>query len=188
MAKEFLKDRKQALEESFFARENEKLLERLRAEKGQKAAKESLSEVSGITSDEVLDKLSALGIEADTWAAVSIAPLVEVAWADGTMDEKERQAILAGAETHGIAQDSSSFALLEMWLCDPPKPDLLAAWHQYIHAACQALSFEGRLRLKTSILDGARDVAESAGGFLGFRSVSPAEERVLGRLEQAFDD
>ena len=75
-----------------------------------------------------------------------------------------------------------------MWLRDPPKPDLINAWRQYIHAACQTLSFEGKLRLQTRILGGARDVAESAGGFLGFRSVSPTEERVLSRLEQAFDE
>ena len=133
-------------------------------------------------------QLGGLGINASTIAALTLIPLIEVAWADGQMDEKERRAILAGAETHGIATDTSSFRLLEMWLSDPPKPDLLAAWHQYIHAACQTLSFEGKLRLRTSILEGARDVAESAGGFLGFRSVSPSEERALGRLEQSFDD
>jgi CRP-like cAMP-binding protein len=133
-------------------------------------------------------RLAGLGIDASTVAALTLIPLIEVAWADGKMEENERRAVLAGAETHGIATNSSSFRLLEMWLNDPPKPDLVAAWHQYIRAVCQTLSFEGKLRLQTSILGGARDVAESAGGFLGFRSVSPAEERVLSRLEQAFDE
>jgi predicted RND superfamily exporter protein len=133
-------------------------------------------------------QLSGLGIDASTLAALTLIPLIEVAWADGRMEENERRAVLAGAETHGISPGTASYRLLEMWLRDPPKPDLLAAWRQYIHAACQMLSFEGKLRLKTSIVDGARDVAESAGGFLGFRSVSASEERVLTRLEQAFDD
>ena len=133
-------------------------------------------------------RLAGLGIDASTIAALTLIPLIEVAWADGKMEENERSAVLAGAETHGIATNSSSFRLLEMWLNDPPKPDLVAAWGQYIHAACENLSFEGKLRLKSSLLGGARDVAESAGGFLGFRSVSPAEERVLSRLEQAFDE
>ncbi len=133
-------------------------------------------------------QLAGLGIDASTIAALTLIPLIEVAWADGKMEEKERRAILDGAEVHGIATNSSSFRLLEMWLKDPPKPDLVAAWRQYIRAACETLSFEGKLRLKTSIVGGARDVAESAGGFLGFRSVSPAEERVLTRLERAFDE
>lgn len=88
----------------------------------------------------------------------------------------------------GIDAGSSSARLLEMWLDDPPKPDLIAAWRQYIQTACQALSYEDKLQLKTSILDGARDVAESASGFLGFRSVSASEDRVLSRPEQAFDE
>ncbi len=133
-------------------------------------------------------QLVGLGIDTGTIAALTLIPLIEVAWADGKMEENERRAVLAGAEANGIATNSPSFRLLEMRLSDPPKPDLVAAWRQYIATACKALSFEGKLRLKSSILGGARNVAESAGGFLGFRSVSPAEERVLSRLEQAFDE
>ena len=132
--------------------------------------------------------LADLGIDPSTLAALTLIPLIEVAWADGKMEDGERSAVLAGAEAHGITTHSSSFRLLEMWLNDPPEPDLVAAWRQYIRAACETLSFEGKLRLKDSILGRARDVAESAGGFLGFRSVSPAEERVLSRLEQAFEE
>ena len=40
MAKDFLGDRKQALEESFFAKENAKLLDKLKAQKDKKAAKD----------------------------------------------------------------------------------------------------------------------------------------------------
>jgi predicted RND superfamily exporter protein/CRP-like cAMP-binding protein len=133
-------------------------------------------------------QLAGMGIDAGTVAALTLIPLIEVAWADGKMEENERRAVLAGAEAHGIATNSSSFRLLEMWLSDPPEPDLVAAWREYISAVCRTLSFEGKLRLKSSLIGGARDVAESAGGFLGFRSVSPAEEQVLSRLEQAFDE
>ena len=107
MATEFLGDRKKALEESFFARENAKNLERLKAERSTHEARETLAKVSGIESDEILEKLCALGVDADTWTAVSIAPLVEVAWADGKIDDAERQAVLSGAEANGVTSESS---------------------------------------------------------------------------------
>ena len=48
MSDEFLGDRKKALEESFFARENRKLLDRLRVEREKRAARRGLKELSGI--------------------------------------------------------------------------------------------------------------------------------------------
>ena len=91
MADEFLGDRKKALEESFFAKENAKLVERLRNRKLAEQAEQSLMQASGIRDTQILRKLVELGIEADTWAAISLVPLIEVAWADGNVDPKERR-------------------------------------------------------------------------------------------------
>jgi hypothetical protein len=44
------------------------------------------------------------------------------------------------------------------------------------------------MRLQSVIIGMARNVAEAAGGFLGFGSVSRSEERVLAELESAFQD
>ena len=54
MADDFLGDRKKALEESFFAKENAALLERLKVEEWAQATKAKLAEISGIQDDEVL--------------------------------------------------------------------------------------------------------------------------------------
>lgn len=188
MAKDFLEDRKQALEESFFAKENARLLERLKADRETKAAKQSLSEISGITSDEVLDKLCGLGIAADTWAAVAIAPLVEVAWADGRVEAAEREAVLSAAESNGIAASSPSYLLLENWLARRPDGRLLEVWGAFIVRLCAELGDQERNELKHQLLGRARNVAKAAGGFLGLgNKVSTEEEIVLAELSKAFD-
>ncbi len=188
MSKDFLGDRKQALEESFFAKENAKLLEKLKVEKGKKAAKESLSEISGITSDEVLEKLCELGIESDTWAAVSIAPMVEVAWADGKIEPAEREAVLSAAAVNGITASSPSYQLLESWLTRRPDGRLLEVWGAFIVRLCSELADHERSALKSQLLGSARNVAEAAGGFLGIgNKISREEEVVLAELSKAFD-
>jgi len=188
MADDFLGDRKKALEESFFAKENAKLLERMKAEKSKKAAVEGLAEISGIRDDAVLEQLVTLNIELDTWAAISLVPLVEVAWADGKIDDNERRAVLAAAEANGIFPSSPSYSLLESWLAHRPDARLLAAWGECIVDLCANLGDGEKAAVKTKVIGRAREVAKSAGGFLGLGAkISAEEEVILRELEKAFE-
>ena len=187
MSDEVLGDRRKALEESFFAKENARLLEKLKSEKSAGEAKEALAKISGIESDEMLDKLCALGIDAESWAAVSIAPMVEVAWADGKIDTAERKAVLAAAEANGLQNESSGIALLENWLDARPDKTLMEAWEALVVHLCEELNPTERDALKNQVMGRARDVANATGGFLGLGSkTSAVEEAVLVRLEKAF--
>jgi hypothetical protein len=189
MSKEFLGDRKKALEESFFARENAKLLEQLKAEHDTHETREALAKISGIESEEILEKLCALGINADTWTAVSIAPLVEVAWANGKVDDPERTAVLSAAENNGIGSGSPGYHLLESWLASRPDGRLLEIWGAFIVTLCAEMAPNERESLKNQILGRARSVAEATGGFLGLgNKISSEEEVILAELAKAFEN
>ena len=188
MPEDFLGDRRKALEESFFARENARLLDRLKVEKRTHDTRGALAQISGISNDAVLEKLCELGIEADTWIAVSVAPLVEVAWADGKIEDSEREAVLSGAEANGIGSSSPGYQLLESWLAHRPDGRLLEVWGEFIVGLCAELSEAERTELKNEILGRARSVAEAAGGFLGLgKRISTEEEVVLAELSKAFE-
>ena len=181
---EILRDRGRSLEDEFFRREDQRLMERLRTLSGAEATREALGKASGITKETVLDNLMELGIRAETVAALSIVPLVEVAWADGAVDAKERRAIVDRA---GVARDSTAGALLEAWLDRRPDPKLLTAWTQLVQAMSEQLGPDGAARLKTDLLDRARAVAAATGGLFGVGSkVSASEAAILAKLEAAF--
>ena len=186
MSDDFLGDRRMALEEAFFRKENEKQLTELRAELSAKKSKEELRTASGITDDEALDHLVALGVSGQTLAALSLVPLIHVAWADGKMDAREREAILMAATGKGIEPRSASYTLLAGWLEANPDPILFDAWRAYIKELASSLVPGQRGLLKSQILAFAQTVAESAGGFLGMKTVSAAEKTALAEIESAF--
>lgn len=187
MANKGMKERGRALEEAFFKKHHEAQLSKLRLLQQQEEAREALADASGISDVDLLERLAALGIRAETLAALTLIPLVEVAWADGKMEARERDAILRGAESSGIEPGSPSHGLLEIWTQDRPTAELLESWKQYIGALAKELSADQKWHLEERIVGRARSVAEAAGGFLGLGSkVSAAEEAMLAELEQAF--
>ena len=116
----FLEDRGRSLEEEFFHEQNTRSIEKLRQIKQMKESQQALAEVSGIANEDLLERLIKLNIEADTMTAVTLVPLVEVAWADGNLDEPEKQAILMAAEKAGFEKGAPSYELLESWLQRAP--------------------------------------------------------------------
>lgn len=183
----FLAERGKVLEEEFFHRENQRLLEQLRQIRNMEESKEALAEASGITEDALLQSLLDLHINAQTMAALALVPLIEVAWADDYLDEKEKQAILAAAHTSGLEKGQVAYKVLESWLTHKPKAHLLKTWEEYIRELRGQLSEEEQKSLKASVLGRAESVAEASGGYLGLGfKVSKTEAAMLETLAAAF--
>src|SRR5436190_4672740 len=96
-----------------------------------------------------LQSLVDLGLDAVTWAALSLAPLVEVAWADGAISPRERDAILAAAEEQGVTPGSPGRSLLESWLDTRPQASLFAAWGEYASVLASKLGAAERAALRS---------------------------------------
>lgn len=174
-------------EEEFFRREDAKLLEKLRALKNAETTRELLAKATGVSNAEVLDKLMSLKIGGETAAALTVLPFVEVAWADGEVDAKERAMLIEHAKTKGFTPGTTEYALLEEWLAKRPEPRFFAAWTELVHGLCERLDDKQRAELRTMLVERARSVASASGGVLGIRKVSDAESRMLAKLERVFD-
>jgi hypothetical protein len=183
-----LRDREKALEDQFFQRHNEELKQKLRDKRNRDDLEAELSRIKVFANAETLDRMIELGLNVHTWAAVSLVPLVEVAWADGKIDEKERMAVLTAAEANGVVPGSESHQLLTGWLEKKPDPRLLETWAGYVQQLCSRIPPAEQHALRDELVGRARHVAEAAGGFLGVgNKVSPSEAAVLEKLAAAFD-
>jgi hypothetical protein len=175
-----------SLEDAFFARENAKLLEQMRAKAERSQRRDSLRGVVGELDDASLDHLLELGIHAETLLALTLVPLARVAWADGSLDAKERAAIVRAADERGLTEGTPAHRMLATWLEVAPDAAMAQAWRNYVRGIWPKLSEAEREELRTRVLELSRGVAEAAGGFLGLGSkVSAAEAAVLAEIEAA---
>jgi hypothetical protein len=182
-----LKETARALEDSFFAKENERILKELRAASARENKKKEFREYLNVDNDEILDALVDLEVEPETLVAFTLVPLVEVAWADGQIQPKERDAIIKAAVERGVSEDSPTAQLLRNWLQTPPDPLLLEIWESYIAELKKSVGDSALAHMKSSVIGRAKAIAEAAGGFLGVASISAAEKKVLEELEWAFE-
>jgi tellurite resistance protein len=182
----FQTKRSKTLEDLFFLKQDEILMEDFHRMQAMKETKESLSKVSGIADDEILQKFVDLGIRPETLASLALVPLIEVAWADGSVEKEEKEAVLKAAGHLGFSKDSVDFSLLKQWLSHQPTEDLFHAWEHYMQGLCEVLTAPQKAALKKDLIGHARQVAQASGGFLGINTISKSEQAILDRLNSVF--
>lgn len=173
------------LEERFYNDLDQQLLSKLRAEQANTDTAEAIMRVAGINDQKLAEHIAGIGVTVETLTAFRLVPLVAVAWADDLMEENERYVILQAAEKSGIKQGDSAMDLLKAWTSKRPPSDLIDAWCEYAKSLSMSLSGEMRTVLKKEILEQVHTVAQSAGGVLGFGSVSKSEQTMINTIEKA---
>ncbi len=179
-----LKKQAKDLEETFFAKENERLLRELRQKAKTDEKRKALSAVVKAKDPKIIDHLLELGVGPESILAVGLVPLAAVSWADGRLDDKERKAILKAASERGVEPGSANYTMLEVWLKEKPGQKLMDAWKKYTRGIWEQLTKEEQVLMRVNLVGRAREVAEAAGGFLGISSISAQEEAVLKELEK----
>ena len=179
--------RGRVLEDEFFHRVDQKLMAELRAKMQAEADKQELQANCGFQDPSILDELVDLGIGSESIVGLSLVPLVQVAWADGKVDEAERQAVLRAAEENDCPAGSAGFQLLEHWLDTPLTAELVQAWKDYVNDLRERMSSESFATLGSDIRSRAGQVASAAGGILGMGKISAQEQAALAEIRDTFE-
>jgi len=179
-----LKKQAKDLEETFFAKENERLLRELRDKSKVDEKRKARQAVVKAKDPAIIDHLLELGVGPEAVLAVGLVPLAAVSWADGRLDDKERKAILKAASERGVEPGTANYTMLEVWLKEKPSQQLMDAWKKYARAIWEELTESEKVVMLESIVGKAREIAEAAGGFLGVASITPQEKALLEELEK----
>jgi hypothetical protein len=181
-------ERRKNLEDAFFKDRDQHLLKKMRTELETLEETKKLSHVSGIVDERVLKSLVQAGVRAETLAAVTLIPLIEVAWCDGTVTVEERDAVLNAGAKAGIHPDKAPYDLLRQWLENRPDARTFVAWKDYITEVSSLMPKDSLTEFKRSMVDRCTRVAEAAGGFLGLATISAKERAKIDEFGKAFGE
>src|SRR3954454_19321394 len=120
MDKGILSDREKAMEANYFRQQDARLLESLRNANKFDAMAEALRDGLQVDNPELLERVRAQGVDADSAAAFLLLPLVEVAWAEGSVSKKEQDTVVRIAHERGVAEGSPGEGRLLEWLRERP--------------------------------------------------------------------
>jgi len=185
MPDDIFKSREQAFEAVYFAKLDAELIEKSRQQRETAEARSNLASASGISDEALLDSILELGISPGNLEAMSLAPLICVAWANGTLDPEERAACLEAAAAEGIAKDSAGYLLFDGWLSQAPDKSLFDTWRQYMSGLMPHLDAPSQKQVRKDLLERATAIARAAGGVMGIGSISKKERAVLDEIEAA---
>ena len=141
-----------------------------------------LAEQLQVDNPELLRRVIALGVTLDTGPAFLLAPLVQVAWAEGNVTDRERDTVLRLAAARGVEVGSPAHAQLLKWLQERPANDLFDTAMEVIRGGLALLPQEEREERLKHIVQACHEVAEASGGLakvLGLGSGVSGEEEAL---------
>ncbi len=136
------------------------------------------------TSEDVAAEALELGFDRETARILHLVPIVQIAWADETIQDDERSQILAMAASAGITGGALEF--LELLLDQRPSDLFFERTNEVIS---HVLAGDSTGRQSEDLLAKARAVARASGGvlgLLGFSKVSSKEQAMLDQLERMF--
>ena len=182
MEKDIFKERGRGEEEAYFRNQDAKLIEKLRESARLEEIAVALAEKLQVDNPELLRRVMDLGVTLDTAPAFLLAPLVQVAWAEGEVTEREHKTVLRLAVARGVEERSPAHAQLLKWLQERPPDTLFDTATEVIKVGLSVLPpGEQEERIKR-IVQACQEVAEASGGLaklLGLGSGVSGEEEAL---------
>jgi hypothetical protein len=183
MDRDSFKERERAQEEGYFRAQDAKLIDKLREDARLEEIVMALAEHLRVDNPELLRRVIALGVTLDTGSAFLLAPLVQVAWAEGKVTDPERDTVLRIAGARGVEAGSPAHAQLLKWLQERPADNLFATAMEVIRGGLALLPPGEREERLKRLVQACHEVAQASGGLakvLGLGSgVSGQEEAVL---------
>ena len=172
------------MQEEFFSQKEAELIAKLHAAAAQAEKLQGLAQATGIANEEVLGILHDLGYTRETVSLLHLVPLVQVAWASGSVTAREREMVLRLSEFRGVERDSPAWQQLNQWLDERPPDQFFLTTLRLIRHLVDAEEVRSeRMLQRTNLISYCIRVATASRSFLGLGSkISPGEQQALNQI------
>src|SRR5688572_16934416 len=177
--KDAFADRGRSLEEEYFHRKEREVIDKMRVRAAAEDQRRRLGEKAGVADEDVLRDLQELGYTPETVMLLHLVPLIQTAWAEGGVSDKERALIVKAARSRGITEGTPCDQQLNMWLSQRPSDEMFEKSLRAIRTILQAQPADAREASENDLLSLATAIAAASGGIVGFHAVSAEERQIL---------
>ena len=187
MTKDIFRERERGEEQAYFRQHDAMLIAKLRQKAQFSEIAHALAEKLHADEPELLKRIQKLGVTLDTGAAFILAPLVEVAWADGEISHAARDTILQIAKQRGVTPESADYRQLLDWLAYRPSDEVFRTALEAIRIGLSVLPPAESEQRIASIIKACEDVAQAGGGitvFFKMEGISYAESAVIDAIRR----
>jgi hypothetical protein len=182
-----LHDRGRALEDAYFHKKDQELIEKLRQKAVAAEAQSALGASTGLTDPELLKELHELGFTAETVSLLPLVPVLQMAWAEGGVTPRERDLVESLATARGIAPGSPADAQLMDWLANRPSDRLFEGAVRLVRALMASGSGVVANLTARDLVQYCESVASASGGIFNLGKVTLEERQLLQSLAAELD-
>lgn len=141
-----------------------------------------------MTDEELITELQALGIDKYSYRLIALLPLVQVAWADGTVQEAERTRILGIASSNGML-DGRYGDIVRGWLTTRPSDEQLERGRRLLVALVhrhRGIGAELSPDTLEAVQQRCEEIARAAGGLFDLVfTVDPSERAAIKEIAES---
>ena len=127
--------------------------------------------------DAQLEELESLGFTADTVSLLPLVPVLQVAWAEGSVTDAERTALINLARARNIEDGSAADKQLKDWLTHRPTDEVFASAGHLIAAILSGPNVENLSA--DDLTKYCEIIASASGGMFGIHRISSVERALI---------
>lgn len=142
-----------------------------------------------VSDRQLAERLLLLGFDAETASVLYLLPVIQVAWANGSVSRGERAQILRILRLREIPEGSRAWQMCESLLESRPTEAFLHNSRQLLQGLLKCRGDAVEAQAERELIEMCLEVAEVSGGIFGFgRRVSRAEEDAIREIAATFGD
>jgi hypothetical protein len=171
-------------EEEYFRKREQEFIAAIRRREARQGEIKELGEKLGISDPGVIEAILDLGFSGQLSTLIFLAPVVRMAWADGSVSPEERKMIVELARKDGVGEQSVADLVLAEWLEKKPSEAFFYDTLLAIRAVLLAIPRQRADARRNEIISRSKALAVAPEGILHRGAeILESEQRLLDSIE-----